>query len=70
MELREILARNVRRRRRALGLSQEELAHRAGIDRTYVSHIERSIHAVTIDVLDQLGLALDVAPGDLLRSKP
>jgi transcriptional regulator with XRE-family HTH domain len=67
MELRQILARNVRLRREAMGLSQEELAHRADIDRTYVSHIERSIHGVTIDVLGQLARALEIEAPDLLR---
>jgi transcriptional regulator with XRE-family HTH domain len=67
MELRDILALNVRKRRRALGLSQEELAHRAEIDRTYVSAIERSVHAVTIDALGRIAAALETDPGDLLR---
>jgi transcriptional regulator with XRE-family HTH domain len=40
MEIREVLAANLRRCRRAAGLSQEELAHRAGIDRTYISALE------------------------------
>jgi len=67
MELRDVLALNVRKRRRALGLSQEELAARADIDRTTVSNIERSIYAVTIDVLARLGDALSVEAADLLR---
>ena len=70
MELREILARNVRKRRRAMGFNQEELAHRAGIDRTHVSNIERCKHAVTIDLLGQLAVALDVEPTDLLMLNP
>ena len=37
MEIQEILAANLRRHRQAAGLSQEELAHRADIDRTYIS---------------------------------
>jgi len=36
MEIREIFARNLRKARKAAGLSQEELAHRADIDRTYI----------------------------------
>ncbi|RUX54140.1 XRE family transcriptional regulator, partial [Mesorhizobium sp. M7A.F.Ca.US.014.04.1.1] len=35
MEIREVFARNLRRHRQAAGLSQEELAHRAEVDRTY-----------------------------------
>jgi transcriptional regulator with XRE-family HTH domain len=39
----------------------------AHIDRTYVSHIERSIHAATIDVIEELSAALEVEPAELLR---
>jgi transcriptional regulator with XRE-family HTH domain len=69
MELRKILARNVRRLRKSKKLSQEELAHRAHIDRTYVSHLERSVHAATVDVLEELASALEVEPGELLSAK-
>ena len=67
MELRKILARNVKALRREKGFSQEEFAERAGIDRTYVSHIERCIHAATIDVIGQMALALEVDPEVLVR---
>jgi transcriptional regulator with XRE-family HTH domain len=67
MSLREILARNVRRRRRTLGVSQEELAHRAGVDRSYVSHVERCVYAATVDVIEQLAVAMDIEPAELLR---
>ena len=48
MEIRETLAINLRRLRHAAGLSQEELAHRADIDRTYISSIERQQYAASI----------------------
>jgi transcriptional regulator with XRE-family HTH domain len=67
MDIREILASNLRIARRAKGLSQEELAHRAEIDRTYVSALERSLYAVSIDVLARLARVLDVEAADLLR---
>lgn len=60
------MAANMRERRRALGISQEELAHRADVDRTYISAIERAVYAVSIDVLARLANALGVAPADLL----
>jgi len=69
MELRKTFGRNVRRLRRSRGFSQEELAHRARIDRTYVSHIERSIHAASIDVIEQLAEALGVEPAELLATR-
>jgi len=59
MEIREILAHNLKTQRRARGLSQEELAHRAGIDRTYISSLERSV--------DSLAKVLGVEASDLLK---
>ncbi len=69
MELRDILAANLRRQRGRLSLSQEELADRAEIDRTHVSKIERSIHSPTVDVLGRLATALGVSPADLLTER-
>ena len=71
MEIREVLARNLRIYRHERGLSQEELAHLAEIDRTYVSALERSVYGVSIDVLERLAVALSVEAADLLqRAKP
>lgn len=67
MWIREILAANLRRYRRAAGLSQEELAHRAEIDRTYISALERCVYAASIDVLESLAKQLGVEPAELLR---
>lgn len=68
MDVREILALNLKRLRTAAGLSQEELAHRVGIDRTYVSSLERRIYAASIDLVARLADALGVEPDVLLRS--
>lgn len=70
MEIRDTLALNLRTLRQARGMSQEELAHRAEIDRTYVSALERSVYAAGIDVLDRLATALGVEAADLLRPAP
>jgi transcriptional regulator with XRE-family HTH domain len=67
MEIREVFAINLRRARQAKSLSQEELAHRAEIDRTYISALERSVYSVTIDVLGKLASVLEVEPSDLLK---
>ena len=66
MSIRDVLALNLKKYRQAAGLSQEELAHRAEIDRTYLSSIERSVYGATIDVVDRLAKALDVEAADLL----
>lgn len=67
MDIREVLAQNLRENRRAQGLSQEELAHRADIDRTYISALERCVYAAGIDVVDRLARVLGMEAADLLR---
>lgn len=62
-----MFARNLRAARLAKGLSQEELAHRAGIDRTYISSLERSVYNASIDVVDRLACALDLDAAMLLK---
>ena len=71
MEIREVLALNLRKCRQAQGLSQEELAHRADIDRTYISAIERSVYAASIEVVERLaqGLGMEAARTALTISR-
>jgi transcriptional regulator with XRE-family HTH domain len=66
MDVRKLVGRNVRQYREKVGVSQEELAYRAGIDRTYVSGIERGIRNPTVLVLQDLASVLKVRPADLL----
>jgi transcriptional regulator with XRE-family HTH domain len=66
MEIRDVLALNLKRLRADRGLSQEDLADRADIDRTYISSLERSVYAAGIDVVDRLAKALGVTVADLL----
>ena len=67
MSIREVLARNLKRYRTLRGLSQEELAHRADLDRTYVSSLERLQYGATIDVVDRIATVLEVPAFELLR---
>lgn len=48
------------------GFKQEELAHRAGLDRTYVSQAEQGRRNATIVTLQKLAAALDTTVADLL----
>lgn len=66
MTLREIVARNLRHVRRAKGLSQEELAHRAGFDRNYVGMLERQENSPTVDTVERLAAVLEIQPFLLL----
>lgn len=66
MGLRDTFAENLRRVRLDQGFSQEALADLVGIDRTYVSALERKRYAVSLDVLERIAAALEVAPWRLL----
>lgn len=65
-ELRAVVAENVRRRRAALGLSQEALAAEAGLHRTYIGGIERGERNLSLDNIERLAKALRTPPGALL----
>jgi transcriptional regulator with XRE-family HTH domain len=51
-------------------MRRNELAHEAGVDRTYVSQVERQKRNLTISVLARLAAALKVAPAELLTPPP
>ena len=63
----ETIAANVRRIRRDRSLSQELLADKANLHRTYVSGIERGRRNPTATVIEALASALEVAPAELLK---
>jgi len=69
MRLRRTFAENLRRWRTERGLSQEALADHAGIDRTYVSALEREIYSVSLDTIEKLAQALDIEPHEFLTTK-
>lgn len=56
----------LRKRRRELGLSQEELAHRAGISMRYVSLLEGNKFYPTIITMQSLALALGLKLSEML----
>jgi transcriptional regulator with XRE-family HTH domain len=66
MDIRRQLSRNLRRLRTDKGWSQEELADRAGLHRTYVSGVERGVRNPTITIVAALAKALGVPPAELL----
>ena len=69
MEIRDILADNLKATRKRKGMSQEELAHHAEIDRTYISALERCVYGATIDVVDRLAKVLGVSAAQLLTAR-
>jgi transcriptional regulator with XRE-family HTH domain len=69
MGIRSTFAGNLRRLRAEKEISQEELADRANIDRTYISILERQINGASIDVVERLAKGLGVYPSELLLTK-
>ena len=57
----------LQRRRREAGISQEALAHAAGVHRTYVGLVERGLRNPSIDVGHALAAALGTTLSDLIR---
>jgi transcriptional regulator with XRE-family HTH domain len=59
-------AQRLRLQRQDRGLSQEELADRAGLHRTYVGSVERAERNISIDSMERLAEALGLDVSDLL----
>jgi transcriptional regulator with XRE-family HTH domain len=66
MDVRDRLAANMKKLRKERGWSQEVLADEAGLDRTYISGIERKVKNPTVTVVERLANALDCPMGGLL----
>lgn len=62
----DVVAETVRKARKSAGLSQEDLALEAGLDRTYISQVERAKRNVTVVVLARIARALKTTPDRLL----
>jgi transcriptional regulator with XRE-family HTH domain len=64
-----LLGENVRTCRQEMGLSQEELAFRAELDRTYISQIERGVSNPSLLVILKIATVLKVEMVDLFNKK-
>lgn len=67
MDLRQIFATNLRRARHAKGLSQEDLAYEAGVNRSYMSKLENGSTYAGLEIIGKLAEVLDVEPAELLK---
>jgi transcriptional regulator with XRE-family HTH domain len=66
MDLKEIMAINLRRIRHDKQLTQEELADSAGLSARYIGAIERADVSASVTVLGQIADALGVEPAELV----
>ncbi len=67
MDLKEVMAINLRRLRHAKGWTQEELAERAGLTSRYIGAIERADVSASVTVLGQIAGALELEASELIR---
>lgn len=67
--LRDIVARNMRRLRAERGWSQEYLANETGLNRTYLSAVERSEQNISVDNLYRVAEGLGVESWTLLKAE-
>lgn len=66
--LKESLSQNIKRLRKERGISQEKLALKAEIDRSYMSELERCLANPSIEALLRISNALEVSPSELLQT--
>lgn len=69
MKLRNRVALNIQDLRRERGLSQEELALRAGVNRGYMGKLENAKYAASLDMLEKVAAALGVDASALLSPR-
>jgi len=62
----EKFGKKVREERLNQGLSQEELAAKAGVHRTYIGMIERAEKNITLESIEKIAKALKLRPSDLI----
>ena len=67
MDIRKKFGKRVKELRQSKGLSQEELAHLAELDRTYIPSIEKGERNVSIEVIQKLSIAFGIKISELLK---
>ncbi|MGY3586631.1 transcriptional regulator with XRE-family HTH domain [Bradyrhizobium sp. USDA 4341] len=66
-EMKQIVARNLRRLRHERKFSQEELSFQAKVDRSYISQLETGVYSASVTMLAKLAKALGVEVSELLK---
>ena len=67
IDLKTLLGIAIKRQRGSLGISQEELAHRADLHRTYVSDLERGVRNPSVASIEKLARALELSVSKLFE---
>ena len=61
MDIKDKVGQRVRELRHDLGLSQEALANKAGVDRTYMTDVENGRRNISVEILEKILVALEVS---------
>lgn len=69
MNLRTRVALNIKNERNLQGISQEELAHRAGVSRAYLGRLENCKFSATLDLIEKIAKGLKIDPSTLVEPR-
>jgi transcriptional regulator with XRE-family HTH domain len=69
MDIKEKVGQRIRYLRKEINISQEALALKSEVDRTYVTDVENGRRNVSVEILERIIKALDVSFTDFFTSK-
>lgn len=69
MDIKDKVGQRIKELRHELGLSQEALGNKAGVDRTYVTDVENGRRNISVELLEKLITALEVSFQDFFTTK-
>tara|TARA_B100000963_G_C22628449_1_gene673609 strand:+ start:53 stop:268 length:216 start_codon:yes stop_codon:yes gene_type:complete len=69
MDIKSRFGKKVKKLRLSKGLSQEAFAHKADLDRTYISSIEKGERNVSLVVIEKIAIALEIEISNLFDEK-
>lgn len=69
MDIKQKVGQRVRELRKERNLSQESLAYRSEVDRTYMTDVENGRRNISIEILEKIVAALQISFSDFFNSK-
>jgi len=69
MDIKQLVGQRVRELRHELELSQEALANKANVDRTYMTDVENGRRNISVELLEKIIKALEISFADFFNSK-
>lgn len=69
MDIKQNIGQRIKALRKSLDISQESLAYKADVDRTYVTDVENGRRNVSIEILERIIIALEISIAEFFNSK-